>query len=159
MTDPTIQDYLVSTDGVDCESQLNDWQWLLPESFEVWLVNLFGDAFIELPDGPIQHLDVVNGTLETVASSRNDFCDQCENAERLSELFMIPLADELATAGRKPGPNQCYTFFELPVFEGEYEIENVTITGRAHLWSLLGKLHQQLEDIPDGEPVDVEWNP
>ena len=64
-----IHDYLIDRAGLDWESLLQEWHWLLPPEFRVWMLTRMADLFITLPDGSIHMLDVGAGKLQRVAQS------------------------------------------------------------------------------------------
>jgi hypothetical protein len=41
-----VNDYLIDQAGFDWQAMLAGWADILPETFTMWLVNRFGDAFI-----------------------------------------------------------------------------------------------------------------
>jgi len=69
-----VNDYLIDQDGIDFDAIFQDWHQLLPDSFNVWLVNRFGDIFLVLNDGSVCMLDVGAGQVRKLASSRGHFC-------------------------------------------------------------------------------------
>jgi hypothetical protein len=48
-----INDYLIDLAGFDWQAMLAGWAEILPETFTMWLVNRFGDAFIIAEDGSV----------------------------------------------------------------------------------------------------------
>ena len=59
-----VNDYLIDHAGFDWQALLAGWAEILPQTFEIWLVNRFGDVFIIADDGSVHHLDVAVGTLD-----------------------------------------------------------------------------------------------
>ena len=68
-----IHDYLIDQTGLDWHSLLEEWRWLLPTEFRVWLLTRTGDVFITVPDDSIHMLDVGAGTLQQIAKNRDEF--------------------------------------------------------------------------------------
>ena len=48
-----IHDYLIDQTGLDWPALLEEWRWLLPPEFTVWLFTRAGDLFIQVPDDSI----------------------------------------------------------------------------------------------------------
>ncbi len=151
-----IQDYLVDQTGLNWESLLDEWGWLLPSSFRVWLLTRAGDLFIVVPDGQVQMLDVGAGTLQQVAPTFEQFCDQLEKPTMADKYLMIPIVDALLKAGVVLGPEQCYSYRELPAFGGTYGAENrMPFPIREHFGGW-GAVHRQIADASDGSAVQLE---
>ncbi|MBO9711933.1 hypothetical protein [Sphingomonas sp.] len=57
-------------------------------------------------------------------------------------------------AGKRPGPGQCYAATILPVFEGgTYDVDNLWVAPSREWLGMTGSIHQQLQDVGDGEQV------
>ena len=65
-----VMDYLIDLEGKDWEELLIGWRFLLPESFNVWLVNRVGDVFAVFEDDSVHMLNVGRGTIDRVAACR-----------------------------------------------------------------------------------------
>src|SRR4051812_19826724 len=86
-----VHDYLIAQAGLDWQSLLEEWHWLLPAQFRVWLLTRAGDLFIVVPDGSIHMLDVGAGTLQQVANDRDKFCVRIDEAGVANDWLMIPI--------------------------------------------------------------------
>ena len=159
MAERSIQDYIVDHQELDWDALLEGWQWMLPESFTVWLMNRFGDLFLIADDGSVLMLDVGMGRVEHVAENQNHFCDLCEDPENLSDWFAIPLVDALQEAGTELEAGQCFTFRHPPVTGGEYTVENSAATSIENQYAGMGAVHSQVRDVPDGREVELQWAP
>lgn len=159
MTDRSIQDYIIDHRELDWDLLLESWQWMLPDSYTIWLMNRFGDLFLILEDGVVVMLDSGMGRVEEVATSQGDFCDLCEVPENLSDYFAIPLVDALAEAGTTLEAGQCFTFRHPPVTGGEYSVENTAVTDIANHYTGYGAIHEKVRDLPDGRVVEIDWKP
>ena len=76
--------------------------------------------------------------------------------ERADEFFLPPLIGKLIAAGKVLQPGQCYTYVTLPIFkEGSYTVENLVPMSMKEHFELTGKMHGQLQDLPDGATVKI----
>lgn len=149
-----IDDYLLSSVGWQWSELLQHWTWLLPPRFQVWMVNRFGDLVIRLDDGTVHHLDVGAGTLRRVASSRDEFCEICEDTDEANFFLMIPLVDQLVSTGCTLGPGKCYSYCIAPAFEGTFTLENIVVRPIAEHYNIFGPQHLLTRHIPDGTPFE-----
>jgi hypothetical protein len=145
-----LNDYLIDQSGKDSPVLLGGWGTWLPESFDLWLVNRFGDLFIVPPDGSVHFLDVGGCVITRVAESRSQFATRVGEGDNANIWLMIPLVDACVAAGSRPGTNQCYGYKVPPVLGGAYEIGNVELTDLAVHYGLLADIHAQTKDLPDG---------
>lgn len=152
----SVHDYLIEHDGVDWPAVLADWSWLLPPKFTLWLVNRFADLFIVLPDNSVHMLDVGGGELKKVASSRDEFGEQLDDADVANNWFMIPLVDELISRGITIQPGQCYSYKIPPVLGGDYKVDNIFVLGIPEHCAAYASIHSQLRGVPDGPQVVIE---
>lgn len=152
----SLQDYIIDHRDIDWPPVLKEWSWLLPRKFNVWLMNRYGDLFIELDDGPIHMLDISGGTFEKVAASREDFATLIDEGDNANQWLMIPLIDRLVEAGRLLKDGQCYSYIRPPLVGGDYTVENTSIVPIAEHFGVYASIHQQLKDVPDGTEVVIE---
>lgn len=153
----SLSDYLLDASGRDWETLLAAWAWLLPDEFSVRLVNRFGDLFVSLPDGSVWMLDVGGGLLERLADSWDDFREGLLEPDTAENLLLIPLVDAAVQAGLQLAPDRCYCFKRPVVLGGDYAPSNVGTISVAEHYSFTGSLHEQLRDLPDGTPIDLEF--
>lgn len=151
-----IHDYLIDQTGLEWSSLLQEWYWLLPPKFSVWLFTRAGDLFITLPDGSVHLLEVGSGQLRRVAASRHDACAQLDRPGVADEWLMIPVVDKLVASGCALSPGQCYSYKTLPILGGSYAFEGrVQLPIREH-FGVWGGLHHKISDLPDGAKVEIE---
>ena len=148
-----INDYLIDQRNKDWSQLLSGWAGTLPESFTLWLVNRFGDAFLVLDDGSVHMLDIGGGQISQVADSRDHFANSIDLDDNANNWLMIPLVDQCATALPPLGESQCYGFKVPPMLGGEYILDNIEPTDLAVHYSLLADIHRQTKDMPDGTRV------
>ena len=151
-----IHDYLIDQTGLDWQSLLEEWHWLLPPQFRVWLLTRSGDLFLTVPDGSIHMLDVGAGKLQRVAKSRDEFCTKMDEPGMAGNWLLIPIVDQLVASGVVLGPGQCYSFRQLPVLGGTYKPENrMAFPIREHFGGW-GSIQRQISDLPDGSQVIIK---
>ncbi|MGA9672337.1 MAG: DUF1851 domain-containing protein [Terracidiphilus sp.] len=148
-----VMDYLIDLEGKDWAELLSGWRFLLPQSFNVWLVNRVGDVFAVFPDDSVHMLDVGRGTLERVADSCDDFVTRIDQDDHRNTWMMVSLVDACRKAGLTIGPNQCYGFKIPPMLGGSYEVENMEPTDLSVHYTLLGEICEQTKDLPRGTTV------
>jgi hypothetical protein len=135
------------------------WYWLLPEPFEPVLFSVLGDVFFEREAGGVWWLNTGTAEVTRVADSMDHFRRQL-GADLVDDWFMPGLVEELHSAGKVPGPGECFTFVALPIFaEGRYEVQNLNpVPARDH-FALCGDLHREIRDLPDGAKVAIKIAP
>lgn len=150
-----VMDYLIDLEGRDWEELLVGWRFLLPESFNVWLVNRVGDVFAVFEDGSVHMLDVGRGTIERVADSCEDFVTLIDKDDHVNSWMRATLVNRCVKAGLKLGKNQCYGFKLPPMLGGTYEVDNVVLIDLQKHYSLLSDLCEQTVELPDGTKVKL----
>ena len=154
-----INDYLIDPTGIDFKTMLCGWSEILPQTFTVWLVNRFGDAFIIVDDGSVYLLDVVGGTFECVAEQWVQFAELMEVPLNANNWLMIPLVDSCTAAGMSLEPGQCYGFIIPPLLSGALAPHNVTPVSLTRNYAFLADLWMQTRDIPDGTEILIVMGP
>lgn len=151
-----VHDYLLSHENVDWSSVLEDWEWLLPQSFTVWLVNRFGDLIIVLDDGAIQLVDVGSGLMRPIADSRDDFAAKIDQEDHAEEWLLISLVNAAKLSGLSLGPNETYSYKTPPILGGDYTVANCEVCDLAVHYSILGQICRQTQKLPDGTKVNIK---
>lgn len=151
-----FRDYLIDHTGFDWPSLLEEWHWLLPPEYSVWLLTCAGDLFIDLPDGSVHLLEVGSGELSRVADSREAAQARFGVSRVAYEWLMIPVVDQLVASGRLLGPGQCYSYKMLPMLGGSYAPEGRAVIPIWEHFSAWGLLHRQTADLPEGSNVKIE---
>jgi hypothetical protein len=148
-----INDYLMDQHGKDWSDLLSGWAGTVPESFTLWLVNRFGDAFLVLDDESVHMLDVGGGSFTRLADSRSHFAQLLDVDDNANNWLMIPLVDECVHTLPALSASQCYSFKLPPMLGGEYRVENIELSDLAVHYSLLADIHAQTKDLPDGTKI------
>ena len=151
-----IGDYTIAQEGFDWGTMLQDWGWILPSSFEVWIVNRFADLFIVQNDGSIWMLDTGSGAYKRMADSRDHFADRAEDADTFTDWFMVGAVDDMVASGQTLAHGQCYSYKLPPGLGGDYVLSNFMVTDlHVHL-SVHGQIFGHTKDLPDGTPIKIE---
>lgn len=148
-----LSDYLIDQQGHDWTDILSEWHWLLPGDLTVWMVNRFGDVIFVQDDGTVHLLDIGAGVVNSLATSREDFCVKVDLGDNADNWLLISLTDKCVASGLVPKHRECYGYKVAPVFGGAYSVENIETIDLAVNFSLLAQIHQQIKDLPDGTRV------
>ncbi len=158
--DPQMEadEYLTDHSQCDWQHMLGDWEWLLEDDFEVapWLVSKFGDLFFLDEEGVVYWLNISDGELTEVAENETEFIELLEAENYIDELFQISFVHEMSDAGKKLAAGECYGFRTLPVLGGEYDASNIDVWPIADYWKFCGRIHVQLDGLPDGTELDID---
>lgn len=138
----------------NCERLLADWRWLVPVDYVPIEITLFGDWLLESPDGAIHFLDLVGGTLTQIASDRIEFDGLKQEPENCDQWYIYELALLCHNAGIRPKRNQCLGYRLPPVVGGELTVDNIEVTDLAVHQCLLGQIHRQTQDLPEGTIIN-----
>jgi len=148
-----IDDYLINQEGLDWPSLLEDWKWLLPESYTIWLVNRLGDIVVVNEDGSVNFMEIADGSFEKIAESRDDFIKQVDRTEYANGCFAIPLVDQLVESGLRLSEKTVYSFKVPPALGGRRLPENFQVTDISVHYSVFGQLLRQVKNLPPGTKV------
>jgi hypothetical protein len=148
-----LQDFLLQPAEQDWARLLKPFCPPLPERFDLLLATRFLDFFIVDPDGSVHWLDTHACGLTRVADTVAAF--EAGFEEGYANWLMVDFVRAAVHRGQPLKPGQCYTFRELPVFSGEYAMDNVDVADAHATLAFLGEVFGQLRDVPDGAPVEV----
>lgn len=150
-----IADYLIDTEGLELQSLLKPWSWLVSGTWTLWFMNRFGDLFM-YQDGPVYRLSLDDGSFSALANSKKDFGVQLDQGNNANDWLLIPLVDDLVVAGKVLDEGECYGFVQLPILGGDYTVENVAVRKIKFQYAALGQIFEKLENLPDGTRVSFE---
>jgi hypothetical protein len=143
-----VGDYLIDPSGHNWTDLLSAWSPILPEEFNLWLVNKVGDAFLIVQDGSIHVLDVGMGVFNHVADNREDFADRV--AESADGWLLKYLIDDCLVSGKFLRDGQCYGYKVPPMLGGKYASDNLEPTTLSVHYGMLADLYQRTTNIADG---------
>jgi hypothetical protein len=102
----------------ECQHWLEPWSWLLGGRLAPEFLNKFGSWFFRRPEGNVDMLDVLTGTVEKVADSYEEFIGLV-NEQWWQEVYLLSdVVYELHQNSTIPGPGQCYALTPHPALGG-----------------------------------------
>ena len=150
----TLDDLSTDFRNLDRAGLLEDWQWLTGHELLPILVTVVGNAFLQNShDGTVHFLDTVEGTLELVAGSKEEFSSLLSSHEFVLERFSVDLIAPLIEQGLRPGPGRVLSFKTPPVLGGEYDAANLEAADIEVHFSVLGQIWAQVAELPEGAEI------
>lgn len=145
-------DLTVTPDDEAVQTLRASWSWLLGEDWSPILFSIWGDVFIQRPNG-VAWLNTGIGEVTLVAAGQDEFREKLMTEAR-EDWFLPALVSLLHEAGKRPAPGECFTYAIYPIFaEAKYVPENFKpVPAREH-FGLSGDLHRQLCDLENGTTV------
>jgi len=138
---------------------LAEWRWLLGAHARLCGWSAAGDLFYSDEHGQVWRLDTGAGEPDSVASSDQAFEQLLGDPERADELLLLPVVRAFEELHGPLGEGRCLGFTTMPVFGGDYTVENrFTISVTEHA-SFTGDLHRQIRDLPDGTAIQLRVVP
>jgi len=118
----TWDDLLIKDFGADDASLwIAEWPTLVSGRFHPVFMSKFGDWFLRRSDGTTGLLDVLEGTLTTIAKSTAEFDDALNEIEWQEKHLLSWLVYELHQDGKIPAKSQCYGFTPHPGVGGQID--------------------------------------
>ncbi|WP_050420148.1 T6SS immunity protein Tdi1 domain-containing protein [Bradyrhizobium tropiciagri] len=134
-------------------SELAAWSDILPAGSRVLGASLFADVFLADATGAVYMLEVSAGSIERIAASEGAFREHC--VEDADGWLLRALVDRCRSAGLILGPSQCYAFTTLPLFGGEYTVDNVWMCSCRDWIAFTAMMYSKTKDLPDGSTVRI----
>lgn len=150
----TLKDLTVNFEGVDSTRLLEDWKWLLPTGARPVLVTAMGDVFVQAESGSVHFLDTYAGSVAKVSDDGDEFRALLRDVDFVTDHMYPDRFAELVDAGMVLQPGQCYDFKFPGVLGGEDAVENMEMTDLVVHFSIMGQIHEQVKDLPEGTPID-----
>jgi hypothetical protein len=123
------------------------------------MVTRFADVILIREDGSVSVLDVGAGTLDKIATDKEDFCRKVDEGDNAGNWFLLTLVDRCVSAGLAVGPGQCYGFKVSPVLGGLYTVDNTYVADLVVNLCFLSHIHQQIKELPDGTKIKLVVQP
>ena len=111
----------------DAAAWIAEWSALVSGRFFPVFLSKFGDWFLRRPDGTTELLDVLEGTLTTIASTPTEFDAMVNEVQWQEEHLLSWLVYQLHEDGKIPRSGQCYGFAPHPQLGGQIDRRNVMI--------------------------------
>jgi hypothetical protein len=106
---------------------LSCWQEVIRGKVVPICMSKFGDWFLQLPDGKVNELSVIEGTYKTIASSPKEFSVLVNSPKWQEEHLMSLIVQQLHERNLVPPDGQCYAFAPHPILLGRIAIENAML--------------------------------
>ena len=134
-------------------AQLTGWADILPAQSRILGANLFADVFLADAVGAVHMLEVSAASIAKIAVSEEEFRQRCVGDA--DGWLLRPLVDRCRSAGMILGASQCYAFTTLPLFGGEYKLDNIWMCSWREWISFTASVYSQTKDLPDGSAVKI----
>ena len=134
-------------------TELAAWADILPVQCRVLGANLFADVFLADAAGAVHMLEISVGSITEIAASEQEFRQRC--FDDADGWLLRALVNRCRSAGMILGASQCYAFTTLPLFGGEYEVDNIWMCSRRDWVSFTGHIYAETKDLPDGATVKI----
>lgn len=150
----TMNDLTINPAGIDMEALLSEWQWAMPEPVRPVLLTAMGDAFAQGESGAVYFIDMVEGTVHSVANDGPSFQALMSDNQFVTDHMFPARIIQLRNGGKTLSPNQVYSHKQPLVLGGSDDIENIEGTDVSVHISIQGQIHRQVKDLPDGASID-----
>jgi hypothetical protein len=84
-------------------------------------MSAFGDIYFERPSGQVERLDVLQGGVHPVASTREEFASSMNTRQWQEENLLSEGILLLAERGLRRSPQECFAFVPHPMFSGKID--------------------------------------
>jgi hypothetical protein len=130
----------------------SSWAWLLGHDWTPILFSIWGDVFIQRPDG-VAWVNTGTAEVTLVAADQDQFREKLMGEAR-EEWFLPNIVSLLHDQDKRPAPGECFSYAIYPVFaEGKYVPENFKPVPAIEHFALSADLHRQLRDLEDGSKI------
>jgi hypothetical protein len=134
------------------EQALDSWSWLDLAGKTPQFASLFGDLFLESPEG-WWYLDTIEGGLEQVWQTGAQLQAALNTPEGRDQYLLLGLAKEAERRGVSLAENEVYSLTPPPVLGGELDAANVSALDFVVAVDLAGQIHDQVRKLPPGTPI------
>lgn len=145
-------DLFVRTDPQTTDLLLEDWRWKVGNEAKVFRVTVFGDLFIQGPEGQIYWLDTGSGRYVEVAKSVEQWADAAKTHGE--EWFHWDTLRKLRSLGVKLGEGQVYSWRQDPMLGGAESVDNVDVVSLEVHVSHAGRTAKAIKDLPPGTKIN-----
>jgi hypothetical protein len=137
----------------DLEIALQGWDWIDLSELRPIAVSSFGDVFFLSEEGPIVHLDWIEGTLTTVSQSLREFEESLDSEEVRDRLILMGFVLGARARGLLLEAGECYDFKVPPVLGGAMDGENVQKLSFAVKLNMAGQIHDKVRNLEAGSVI------
>ena len=148
-----LNDYILDWRAYDWGRLLKPWRHFFPASFEIRMMNRFGDLFVIFDDQSVNFFDAGADKIEKIADNWDEFCDIVDQ----NLAWLVPdIVDECVTQGKILLANQVYSLTPPPILGGPYSADSAMPLDIEVHFELLGQICQHTRDLPDGATVEIK---
>ena len=137
----------------DINIGLEAWDWIDFSGKEPFITTCFGDVFFESNEG-VYFLDTLAGSLEKVASSKEELQEILNTEKGQDNFLMAGLALAAQESGLNIGEGECLDFKVNPVVGGSLTVENIDVMSFALSLDIAGQILKQVKDLHPGTKID-----
>ena len=150
----TLNDLTVNFSHCNSNTLLSDWHWLIGKNRIPILITAFGEPFLQdRHSREIFFLNICDGALTKVASNSDEFKAKLSLDDFWDKYLPLHAVGDLRLAGHFLDIGQVYSYKQPPILGGKHEIENIEICDIEVHFSILGQIHFQVKDLPEGTPI------
>src|ERR1700759_1807699 len=106
----------------DAQRWIEPWSAHLEGQFAPMCMSKFGDWFLRRPDGSTDELSVIEGTLQRVALTPEEFMANVDRVDWQEEHLLSFHVAQLHERGLIPGAGECYGFAPHPILTGRIDL-------------------------------------
>ncbi len=139
-----LEDYTIDPAGHDWRALLDSWRWLLRGPHTVWVATKAGDLLLVTMQGTVHILDVGQGELRQIASSKQDAMDHMCSTCAAGNWLMKPVVDKMVKNGMMLNSGEVYSYKVLPAQGGTFAAENRVVMTLQEHFSRWGKVNAEL---------------
>jgi hypothetical protein len=111
----------------DVEAWIAPWLHLVNGRFSPVFMSKFGDWYLRRADNSIDELSVIEGTLQRVASTPEEFQANVNSVWWQEHHLLSYQVADLHGRGLVPGPGECFGFAPHPIFVGGIDISTARV--------------------------------
>ena len=150
----TFNDLTVNFSHLKLESILSDWVWLIGKNKLPILITALGEPFVQdRKSGNVYFLSLADADLTKVAKSPEEFKEKLNDDEFAKKYLPTQAVGNLKESGNVLNAGQVYSYKVPPMLGGEFAPENIEPCDIALHFSILGQIHEQIKDLPNGAEV------
>ncbi len=139
-------DLTLPLEGLDLDSLLLEWRWLVPQSYQPIQMNKFGWWFFTDESNQVFLLDLIEGQLQHISNSIHEFNSKKDTPEAHSDWYQDGFIFRCYSEGLHLQPSQCYIWKIAPILGGKFEFENISVMSLLVCQSISGQLFRQLHE-------------
>ena len=139
-------------------NQINEsWSWVIEKPKQVLAINKFGNILVRNESDLIYRICPEELEAEVVAEGKDNYLALIKDEEFIEDWEFKPLLDEAIQTLGELEDKQVFCFKTPAILGGEYSIENIGKISFDELISFSGDLAKQIQDVPDGQQVNINW--